>query len=358
MAMKKLQFSVQEENEEISFPPLSPVSAALTTSALSLSILPVLKFKVLINEASLIEHLRNEIMPFNDRLSSMVHTDKKGVRRWRKVDFSVEDLVVIHAFPFGLSPEECDQHLLEYLSKIGTERFSMDRPLWEVHMIKYPTANGGGAVVFKFCHAIGDGYSLVSLLMKAFQRADDPSLPLSFPNITLRSNIVRKINGFGFGFGFALKCFNTISDVGAMLLRSRWLKDHKTAVRSEKPVQEHLEPIVVSVITLPMEDIKQVKAKVEGSVNDVITAIIHYAIHLYMFNKEEGFGGERMTSLAMLNLRSFSGFNNIDEMVKAGIWGNRSITVPMPIPTFVPEKHIDRDPLEFIRKSQGKHEEN
>ncbi|KAK9111143.1 hypothetical protein Scep_018662 [Stephania cephalantha] len=232
MAMKKVQFSVEEEeeNEENSFPPLSPV---------------------------------------------------------------VEDIVVIHAFPFGLSPEECEQHLEEYLSKIGTERFSMDRPLWEVHMIKYyPTASGtGGAVVFKICHAIGDGYSLVSLLMKAFQRADDPLLPLSFPNITLRSKIVRnKINGYG--FGFALKCFNTISDVGAMLLRSSsWLKDHKTAVRSEKPLQEHLEPIVVSVITLPLEDIKQVKAKVEGESMKRIrdSALVHFTMPVVkMLNHMKG----------------------------------------------------------------------
>ncbi|KAK9109142.1 hypothetical protein Sjap_017202 [Stephania japonica] len=314
MAMKKMELSLGGEKEEISFPPLSPVSAALTTFSLSLSILPVFKFnKVLINEASLIELLRNEIMPFNDRLSSIVHTDKKGVKRWRKVDFSVEDLLVIPTFPSGLSPEECDQHLHKYLSKIGTERFPMDRPLWEVHVITYPTTSGGGAVVFKFCHAIGDGYSLVSLLMKVLRRADDPSLPLSFPNITLRSKIVRKNNGFS----FALKCFNTVSDVVAMVGRSMWLKDHKTA-----------------------------------TVNDVITGIIHYAIHLYMFKKEEDFGGERMTSLTMLNLRSLRGFNNVDEMVKAGIWGNSSITLCMPIPTFVPKEHIDRDPLEFIERAK------
>ncbi|KAK9109140.1 hypothetical protein Sjap_017200 [Stephania japonica] len=330
--------------EEISSPPLSPMSAAFASS--SISILPVFKFEVPINEHSVIELLRNELVPFNDRLSSVLHTDKKSVQRWRKVDFNVKDLVVAPTFPSGLSPEEYDQHLHEYLSKIGTEVFPKDRPLWEVHIIKYPTTIGGGAVVFKLSHAIGDGYSLISLLMKGFQRADDPSLPLTFPNVSLRPKAVRTN-----GCGFTLKCFNTISDVGVMMLRGRCLKDHKTAVRSGKP-QLHLEPIVVSTINLPLEDIRQVKAKVQGSVNDVITGVIHYAIHLYMFKKKEDLGGDRMTSMAMLNMRSLRSFDNINEMMKAGIWGNGSISLPTPIPTFVPEKHIDRDPLEFVVRAK------
>ncbi|KAK9109141.1 hypothetical protein Sjap_017201 [Stephania japonica] len=184
--------------------------------------------------------------------------------------------------------------------------------------------------------------------MNVLRRADDPLLPLSFPNVSLGPKTARNN---GCGCGFTLKCFNTISDVGVMISRGMYLKDHKTVVRSGKP-QVHLEPILVSVITLLLEDIKQVKSKVQGSVNDVITGLIYYAIHLYMFKKEKDLRGKRMTSLAMLNMRSLTGFSNIDEMMKAGIWGNGSITLSMPIPTFIPEKHIDCDPLEFIRRAK------
>ncbi|KAK9136083.1 hypothetical protein Syun_015413 [Stephania yunnanensis] len=352
MAMKKPEFIVEGEKEETcSLPPLSPVSAACASSSLPLSILPVFKFEVPINEDSIIELLCNELVPFNDRLSSVLDTDKKGVKWWRKVDFRVKDLVVFPTLPSGLSPEEYDQHLHEYLSKIGTEGFPKDRPLWEVHIIKHPTSNGGGAVVFKFCHAIGDGYSLVSLLMNVLRRADDPLLPLTFPNVPLRPKAVRKN-----GCGFPLKCFNTISDVWESTLRGTCLKDHKSAVRSGKPKCIWSLLLFQSSLCSWRTSSKS-SQKLKGllmlqSVNDVITGMIHYAIHLYLFKKEKDLGGKRMTSVAMLNVRSLRGFSSIDEMMKAGIWGNGSITLSMPIPTFVPEKHIDLDPLEFIRRAK------
>ena len=72
------------------------------------------------------------------------------------------------------------------MSKIGCENFPENKPLREIHLIKYPSLNGVRSLVFKLSHAIGDGYSYAKLLFFAFNRAGKPSLPLSLPQLPLR----------------------------------------------------------------------------------------------------------------------------------------------------------------------------
>ncbi|KAG5020894.1 hypothetical protein JHK82_016807 [Glycine max] len=93
-----------------------------------------------------------------------------------------EDHIKIPTFPENESLELYDQYFDDYLTKILMERTPQDKPLWEIHVIKYPTSNAAGTLIFKLHHALGDGYSLVGALLSFLQRADDPSLPLLFPS--------------------------------------------------------------------------------------------------------------------------------------------------------------------------------
>ncbi|QHO09289.1 O-acyltransferase [Arachis hypogaea] len=63
------------------------------------------------------------------------------------------------------------------------EELPQSKPLWEVHIVNSPTSDAHGSVIFKLHHALGDGYSLMGALLSCLQRADDPSLPLSFPTL-------------------------------------------------------------------------------------------------------------------------------------------------------------------------------
>ncbi len=60
------------------------------------------------------------------------------------------------------------------------DQFPQNKPLWEVHIIQYPTNNAAGNLIFKFHHSLGDGYTLMGVLISCLQRADNPSLPLTF----------------------------------------------------------------------------------------------------------------------------------------------------------------------------------
>ncbi|CAD6271207.1 unnamed protein product [Miscanthus lutarioriparius] len=56
------------------------------------------------------------------------------------------------------------------------------RPLWEVHVLDFPTSEAACAVALRIHHALGDGTSLVSLLLACTRSAADPRALPAMPS--------------------------------------------------------------------------------------------------------------------------------------------------------------------------------
>jgi len=185
--------------------------------------------------------------------------DEHGISKWRRVEVKLEDHIKVPIFPAGL--EFYDDYVQEYIAKIAIDRLPEDRPLWDVHIIKYPTKNAAGAFVFKLHHSLGDGFSLMSALFSCTRRADDPSLPLIFP-----SNKNSHVQKWGFwknlSNAFSM-CINTVRDFSSSLLMSSVMKDSKNPIRSGDFGIES-RPITLSTIAFSLSQIKQIKTKLNG----------------------------------------------------------------------------------------------
>lgn len=177
--------------------------------------------------------------------------------RWQKVEVKPEEHIKIPIFPGTTSSELYDQDLDDYVSRILTERTPQNKPLWEIHIIKYPTKNAAGTLIFKLHHALGDGYSLMSALLSCLQRADDPSLPLSFPSRTpqhAKESLFKKLPSDISSF------FSSISDFGSSLIKTKIIEDDITPIRSGYEGTES-QPFNLSSITLSLDTIKDIKSK-------------------------------------------------------------------------------------------------
>ena len=187
-------------------------------------------------------------------------TDRKGEKQWKRVEVKLEDHVKIPIFPIGLLPESYDEYLDNYISKIAMNEFPHNKPLWEIHIVKYPTSNAASAIIFKLHHALGDGYSLMGALLSCLQRTDDPSLPLTFPSRQRsesksdRFRVCKRVSQL-----FSL-IFNTVYDFGWSLLKSSLVEDDRTPIRSGDEGVE-FRPITVSTMTFPLDQIKFIKDK-------------------------------------------------------------------------------------------------
>ncbi|KAK9222113.1 hypothetical protein WN944_010545 [Citrus x changshan-huyou] len=300
--------------DEVVAQPVSPIGQYFSSSVLSISILAVLESEVPVDDLPAISLLKDIFLPINPRFSSIM----------------------------------C---LQDYLSKLSAEEMPQSQPLWEVHIVKYPTSNAAGSVIFKLHHALGDGFSLMGALLSCLQRADDPSRPLTFPSVRMRPDI----NGSSIFKNvpkFFNTVFNTASDFCWSMIKSSLIEDDKTPIRSGSAAAGWL-PITITTMTFPLHQISQIKDNLGATLNDVITGTIFLGTRLYMQAVNQESTNLHSTAVVLLNTRMLKSISSVKAMVKPDSkapWGNHFAFLHASVPQLTNAEI--QNPLKFIRKAQ------
>ncbi|KEH30689.1 O-acyltransferase WSD1-like protein [Medicago truncatula] len=337
-------------NEEVQ-EPVSPHGQYFNSSVICSYVFGFLELAIPIDDSQTMPLLKDVFLPINPRFSSIMVRDKDGKMRWQRVEVKLEEHIKIPKFPETTNSSSIlyDNYLSDYVTSILTSRTPQDKPLWEIHLIKYPTSNAKGTLIFKLHHALGDGYSLMGALLSCLQRADDPSLPLSFPS---RPQLNSKYAKKGLFKKLCLDIssfFSSISDFGSSLIKTRMIEDDKTPIRSGYEGTES-QPFTLSNISLSLDQIKEIKSKLGVTINDVLSGVIFYGIRLYMEEMNEKTKKSNSTAVVMLNTRNIEGYQSLKEMQKPeskSLWGNQISFLQIPIP-----KLSQSDPLEFVWKAR------
>ncbi|XP_071691338.1 wax ester synthase/diacylglycerol acyltransferase 4-like [Rutidosis leptorrhynchoides] len=335
--------------------PVSPTGQYFNSSVLSVSVMSVLEFENPIDDSSSLALINNVFLPINTRFSSIMVDGKDGEKHWKRVEVKVEDHITVPNFPKGLSLKSYDNYFNDYLSKIATNPLPQTKPLWEVHIIKYPTSNASGSVVFKLHHALGDGFSLMGALLSCLQRADNPSLPLTFPNFQKSGKVSDpEINKRLIPQALS-GAINTVLDFGWSVLKSSFLEDSQTPIRSGKDGVE-FRPINIMTMTFSLDQIKKIKCSLQVTINDVVTGMIFLGTRLYMEATNDEAKNANATALVLLNTRSIGGYKSVDEMVQnqeAQIqWGNQFGFMHVSLPELSRyEKSLNT--LKFVQETQS-----
>ncbi|KAA8526365.1 hypothetical protein F0562_008432 [Nyssa sinensis] len=335
--------------------PVSPTGQFFNSSVLSVSVLSILESEIPIDDSPTMALLKDVFLPINPRFSCIMVRDKKGAKQWKRVEVKLSDHINVPIFPDGKSPEFYDDYLDDYLSKIAMDQLPQSRPLWEIHLIKYPTSNAAGILVFKLHHALGDGFSLMGALLSCLQRADNPSLPLTFPKFQANTKLDRKDEGI---FKSVPRVFsslvNTVSDFGWSLLKSSLVEDDRTPIRSGDDGVE-FRPITITTMTFSLDYIKQIKANLQVTINDVITGIFFFGTRLYMQETNQKLKNGQSTALVLINTRNIGGYKSIQEMIKTQSsetsWGNQFGFLHVSIPKLNGADHCS-NPIDFVFEAQ------
>ncbi|KAJ4729789.1 O-acyltransferase WSD1-like [Melia azedarach] len=338
-----------EEDEELE--PVSPTGQYLNSSVLSLSVLSILESEVPIDDSQAMSLLKDVFLPINPRFSSIMVADQNGEKQWKKVEVELKKHVKVPIFPSGLPLKSYDKFLHDYISQIGLEQLPQSQPLWDIHIIKYPTSHAAGVLIFKLHHSLGDGFSLMGALLSCLQRADNPSRPLTFPSIGFSLN-----NNNNSIFRRVSKIFSmvpeTVLDFCWSIAKSTLVKDDLTPIRSGNAGVE-FRPITVATMTFSIDDIKQIKTKVGATINDVVVGIIFLGIRLYMQEMRQDASKAESTALVLLNTRVFRSYEQVKDMVKPDAkapWGNYFAFLHVSIPELTYATFAN--PLEFVFKAQ------
>ncbi|KAK1368427.1 O-acyltransferase WSD1-like [Heracleum sosnowskyi] len=326
-----------EFDEEI-LEPVSPTGHYLNSSVLSLTILGVLETEIPIDDSQTLPLLRDVFLPINPRFSSIMVGEKNGVKKWKKVEVNLTDHVKVPILPDGMSLGYYDDSLSNYLSKLGMDLLPQTRPLWEVHIFKYPTSDAAGTVIFKLHHALGDGYSLIGALLSCLKRMDNPSIPLTFPSRQTNSSLKSpKDNGVSSIFkrviGIPSSLANTVWDFGSSLLKSSIIVDVESPIRSGRDGVE-FQPMAIRTMELSLEQIKSIKSNLKVTLNDVIAGVILLGSRLYMGGESKESTNFDTNALVLFNTRNVDGYKSVDEMLK-------------------PKSTMPWDPLKFVYETRN-----
>ncbi|XP_072960892.1 wax ester synthase/diacylglycerol acyltransferase 4-like [Typha angustifolia] len=342
---KEMRVTVEREEENTWFEPVSPTGQYFNSSALSVSVLAVFESEIAIDDSPATATLEKLFLPVTPRFSSIIVRDKKGVQQWKRVKVNLPDHIHVPVFPPGL--DSYDNYVQDYLSDIAMRQLPQHQPLWEIHIIKYPTKKSMGSIVFKLHHALGDGFSLMAALFACLQRADDPSLPLTFPSSKVkvgkeRSSRARRV---------ASICANTIRDFGWGIWKSNLADDDVSPVRSGVAGLE-FRPIIISDVEFSLDDIRRIKSKLGGTINDIISGVIFYGTQLYI-QAAAGQGTAQVTSLVLLNTRVIRDYQRVQDMTKSNAkspWGNQFGFLHVSIPKCKDAEKTN--PLDFVIKAR------
>uniref|UniRef100_A0A803L773 Diacylglycerol O-acyltransferase n=1 Tax=Chenopodium quinoa TaxID=63459 RepID=A0A803L773_CHEQI len=340
----------KQENDEAE--PVSPTGQYFNSKVLSICIIAVLETEVPVNESCVMPQLRDVFLPLNPRFSSVMASDKKDVKQWKRVEVNLQDHVVVPSFPDGLSVESYTDYFDEYLTKITGDQLPQDRPLWELHIFKYPTSKAANHIIFKLHHSLGDGYSLMGALLSCLQRADNPSLPITFPS-TQTTKKIKNNNAMEF-INWMPRIMSSIykgaCDFGWSFLKSTCKADDKTPIRSENKGLG-FNQIKISTIELPLDQIKQIKTKLGSTVNDTVAGIIFLGVRRYMQETDIESSNSQSTALVLLNTRNVGGYMSVEEMEKTHSWGNQFAFLHIMMPELINDKNSNI--LDFIYKAHN-----
>ncbi|XP_038888791.1 O-acyltransferase WSD1-like [Benincasa hispida] len=342
------------EQEDELLEPVSPVAQCFNTSVLSISVIVVLEFEIPIDEAKIMSYAK-DLIPLNPLFSSIMVEDINGKRKWKKVEVNLEEHILVPTLPSNLSLVELnyDTYFKEYMTDLGVQELPKNKPLWEIHIINYPTKNAAAHLILKFHHSLGDGYSMMGLLISSMKRADNPSLPLTFPSRKINSDHnLQSRNVLSLVPKFVLSSMNSVLDFGWSIMKSSVLEDDLTPIRSGGDGVE-FRPIATWTINFSLHQIKQIKSKLRVTINDVVTGIIFLGIRLYMYETCPNSTQSNSTAIVLLNTRMLGDYKSIEDMLKPNSnnpWGNHFALLPIDIPKLT--DYELSNPIQFIKAAQ------
>lgn len=171
----------------------------------------------------------------------------------------------------GIEVEEEDDEAAvnQYVADLSVSSpLSMEKPLWELHVL---TAHK--CLLFRIHHSLGDGISLMSMLMASCRRADDAD---ALPKMVVpEKKTAPEFKGAGKGrswfwlfdvvWGFLKMVFLTLKYVAEFGVRCLLVCDRKTVITGGAGVD--LWPRKLATAKFSLEDMKVVKMAIPNTVS-------------------------------------------------------------------------------------------
>jgi len=288
-----------------------------------MTITAVINFAEPLPRAALVDLLDREFAA-QPRFRQCVVDPKVGRAYWRDVPgFRVDDHVAAVTLPAGAGRVELER----LVSELMTQPLPEGRPHWQCHFIE--DFRGGSSVVVRVHHVIGDGISLVQLLLSFAEPANLPPHPaptaptgaaaglhyepqVDVPPLPTPRDVRATAHAVTHsprrdtpeekrGRERSLSALRLAGGVVTSLARLADLRaDPRTSLRgglSGRKVAAWSEPI-------PLEQVRAMGKAIGGTINDVLLSAVAGALGSYLGARGDATEGIALRAIVPVNLRA------------------------------------------------------
>uniref|UniRef100_A0A453LFH3 diacylglycerol O-acyltransferase n=1 Tax=Aegilops tauschii subsp. strangulata TaxID=200361 RepID=A0A453LFH3_AEGTS len=230
------------------------------------------------------------------RFCSIQVTDESngGNPRWVRTVVNVDDHTIVPTLDPVAVAADPDGAVEDYLASLPALPMDRSRPLWEFHFLDFPTSEATCTAVIRVHHSLGDGTTLIALLLASARSAADPTRLPAMPEQPARTGAIyaprpRSKGGvlpfLAWAWSYLVLAWNTVVDVALFAATIAFLRDPHTpfkyvdhgAASSSRRRFVHR--------SLPLEDVKFIKNAMDCTVNDVLVGATSAALSRYYFRK-------------------------------------------------------------------------
>ncbi|CAM0913449.1 unnamed protein product [Alopecurus aequalis] len=288
--------------------------------------------------------------------------------RWVRTTVNVEDHIIVPTLDPAAVATDSDKAVEDYMASLSTLPMHRSRPLWDFHILNFPTSEAASTVVLRLHHSFGDGMALMALLMTTTSTSTPaaaapastgttavPARPARTGAIYARQcpPLSAGVLAFaGWVWSYFVLAWNTLVDLAFFLATILFLNDPHTLFKRVDNDEFHRKRFVHR--SLSLDDVKFIKNAMNCSVNDVLVGLTSAALSRYYFHKSGDTNTREicLRSILPVNTRpatSVQKYVNAIESDKSDdvIWGNQLGYIILPF-------HLTTHdhPLEFVRKAK------
>ncbi|XP_034709435.1 O-acyltransferase WSD1-like isoform X4 [Vitis riparia] len=267
---------IKEEEEEGEA--LSPVGRIFHETCFNVYVIAIAGFKIRINVDVVKANLEHSLLK-HPRFSSLQVKDvkKDGGMKWVPTKVDLDKHIIIPSLHHTISSP--DKMVEDYISNLSKTYIDYSKPLWELHILNIKTSDAESVAVFRIHHSLGDGMSLMSLVLACSRQISNPkALPTLPAKKTSNPDPVKS----GRIWWTIRLVWNTIIDVLMFLATTLFLKDTMTPLSNGwKKGGGHV-PRRFVYRTVSLDDIKQIKNGMKTTINDVVMGVSLAGLSRYL----------------------------------------------------------------------------
>lgn len=378
MEIKIPETTMRKDEEEEDEQPLSPAARVFHAPEFNCYVISVIGVKKKIEPDVIMEGLKQTLIRHPRFSSKMVSRRNKNSQTqiWVRTNVVVSDHVIVPDIQTqNIENANADKFLESYVSDLTLIPLDTSKPLWELHLLDLKTSDAENVAVLKFHHSLGDGMSLMALVLACMRKTSNPDELPTLPNQNRSSSRSSRLKAGSRGdFRFLwlimalwsaiMLVLNTMCDALEFIATAMFLKDTETPIKGDFRLSKHKRMSLVHR-TVSLDDIKLIKNTMNMTVNDVVLGVTQAGLSQYLetryVEKKKKLGEDqrnsdhmpkiiRLRSAILVNLRPTTGIQDLSDMMAKGSkcrWGNWIGYIVFPFSI-----GLRKDPLEHLRSAK------